>query len=95
MKLCFLFPKQKKTAGAAQWTVENLSEPIGISTYSLKEVLPSEEEIQKTLSKNHASTTLSNLASVVEPVETSQITDGERSRTDNENGELKDDKERY
>lgn len=43
---------KEKNDVVAQWTVENLSEPIGISTYSLKKVLPSEEEIQKTLSKD-------------------------------------------
>ena len=43
---------KEKNDVVAQWTVENLSEPIGISTYSLKKVLPSEEEIQKTLSEN-------------------------------------------
>ena len=43
---------KEKNDVVAQWTVENLSEPIGISTYALKKVLPSEEEIQKTLSKD-------------------------------------------
>ena len=43
---------KEKNDVVAKWTVENLSEPIGISTYSLKKVLPSEEEIQKTLSEN-------------------------------------------
>ena len=43
---------KEKNDVVAQWTVENLSEPIGISTYSLKKVLPSEEEIQKTLSED-------------------------------------------
>lgn len=43
---------KEKNDVVAQWTVENLSEPIGISTYSLKKVLPSEEEIQKNLSKD-------------------------------------------
>ena len=43
---------KEKNDVVAQWTVENLIEPIGISTYSLKKVLPSEEEIQKTLSEN-------------------------------------------
>lgn len=43
---------KEKNDVVAQWTVENLSEPIGISTYSLKKVLPSEEEIQKTLTKD-------------------------------------------
>ena len=43
---------KEKNDVVAQWTVENLSEPIGISTYSFKKVLPSEEEIQKTLSEN-------------------------------------------
>ena len=43
---------KEKNDVVAQWTVENLSEPIGISIYSLKKVLPSEEEIQKTLSEN-------------------------------------------
>ena len=44
---------KEKNDVVAQWTVENSSEPIGISTYSLKNVLPSEEEIQKTLLKNN------------------------------------------
>ena len=43
---------KEKNDVVAQWTVENLSEPIGISTYSLKKLLPSEEEIQKTLTKD-------------------------------------------
>ena len=46
---------KEKNDVVAQWTVENLSEPIGISTYSLKKVLPSEEEIQKTLSEDENS----------------------------------------
>ena len=43
---------KEKNDVVTQWTGENLSEPIGISTYSLKKVLPSEEEIQKTLTKD-------------------------------------------
>lgn len=46
---------KEKNDVVAQWSVENLSEPIGISTYSLKKVLPSEEEIQKTLSEEENS----------------------------------------
>ncbi len=36
---------KEKNDLVAQWTVENANEPIGISTYNLKDVLPSEKEI--------------------------------------------------
>ena len=40
---------KEKNDVVAQWTVEKASEPIGISTYSLKNVLPSAEEIEAKL----------------------------------------------
>ena len=36
---------KEKNDVVAQWTLENSNEPIGISTYELKNVLPSEKEI--------------------------------------------------
>ena len=40
----------EKNDVVAQWTVERTNEPIGISTYELKNVLPSEKEIAEKLS---------------------------------------------
>lgn len=40
---------KEKNDVVAQWTVEKSNEPIGISTYSLKNVLPSEKEIESKL----------------------------------------------
>lgn len=41
---------KEKNDVVAQWTVENANEPIGISTYDLKNVLPSEKLIAETIS---------------------------------------------
>ena len=40
---------KEKNDVVAQWTVEKSSEPVGISTYSLKNVLPSEKQIAEKL----------------------------------------------
>ena len=37
---------KEKNDVVAQWTLENTNEPVGISTYDLKNVLPSEKEIE-------------------------------------------------
>ena len=46
---------KEKNDVVAQWTVERTSEPIGISTYNLKNVLPSEKEIEEKLSEENIS----------------------------------------
>ena len=40
---------KEKNDVVAQWTVEKSGEPIGISTYELKNILPSEKEIAEKL----------------------------------------------
>lgn len=42
---------KEKNDVVAQWTVEKSNEPIGISTYDLKNILPSEKEIAEKLNK--------------------------------------------
>lgn len=40
---------KEKNDVVAQWTVENSREPVGISTYTLKNILPSEKQIAEKL----------------------------------------------
>ena len=42
---------KEKNDVVAQWSLENSNEPIGISTYDLQNVLPSEKEIAENISQ--------------------------------------------
>ena len=51
---------KEKNDVVAQWSLENSNEPIGISTYDLQNVLPSEKEIAENISYREEHITLSN-----------------------------------